>query len=54
MVGASVSTVGTHGLVRAPSIGSQNKFLKGDDIWAEVQGIGENNIIESILVNEKQ
>jgi hypothetical protein len=43
MVGASASTVGTHGLVPAPSIGSQNKFLKGEDSWAEVQGIGENN-----------
>ena len=43
MVGASASTVGTHGLVPAPSIGSQNIFVKWDGSWAEVQGIGENN-----------
>lgn len=54
MVVASASTVGTHGLVPAPSIGSQNKFLRGDDSWAEVQGFGENNVIESISVNGKQ
>ena len=54
LVDASASTVGTHGLVSTPSIGSQNKFLNGDDSWAEVQGFGENNVIESISVNGKQ
>ena len=36
MTGATVDTAGTLGLVPAPSIGSQDKFLKGDGTWSEL------------------
>lgn len=36
MTGATVDTAGTSGLVPAPSIGSQDKFLKGDGTWSEL------------------
>lgn len=34
MTAATVSTDGTHGLVPAPTKGSQDKFLRGDGNWA--------------------
>ena len=34
MTAATVSTDGTHGLVPAPTKGSQDKFLRGDGTWA--------------------
>ena len=37
MTGASASAAGTAGYVPAPGIGDQNKFLKGDGTWGEVQ-----------------
>lgn len=36
MTAATVSTDGTHGLVPAPTKGSQDKFLRGDGNWADV------------------
>lgn len=42
--GATASTAGEHGLVPAPKAGEQNKYLKGDGTWAEVQGGGGSGI----------
>lgn len=38
MTGASDKVAGKAGLVPAPASGDQKKFLRGDGIWAEVQG----------------
>ena len=35
-VGASANAAGAAGLVPAPQIGDQNKFLRGDKSWAEI------------------
>lgn len=34
MTGATADTVGTSGLVPAPAAGAQDKFLRGDGMWA--------------------
>ncbi len=34
-IGATISTVGVHGLVPAPAAGDQSKFLCGDGMWKE-------------------
>ena len=34
MTGATADTVGTSGLVPAPAAGEQNKYLRGDGMWA--------------------
>ena len=36
--GAGLSTAGLSGLVPAPSIGDEDKFLRGDGTWASVLG----------------
>lgn len=38
--GATAETDGTRGLVIAPLAGEQERFLRGDGTWAEVQGGG--------------
>lgn len=38
MTGASASTAGSRGFVPAPAAGDQDKYLKGDGTWGEVQG----------------
>lgn len=38
MTGATTDTDGTSGLVPAPSIGDQDKFLRGDGTWAAAGG----------------
>lgn len=37
MTGATATTAGTEGYVPAPQSGDQNKFLRGDGTWAEVE-----------------
>ena len=37
MVGASQDEAGSEGLVPAPQAGDQNKFLRGDGSWAEIE-----------------
>ena len=34
MTGADADTAGTSGLVPAPAAGEQNKYLRGDGVWA--------------------
>lgn len=36
MTGATETTIGTQGLVPAPRVGDEKKFLKGDGTWADV------------------
>ena len=36
MIGSSANSMGSSGLVPAPSKGSQNKFLRGDGSWSEI------------------
>lgn len=38
MTGASAEEAGTSGFVPAPAAGDQNKFLRGDGTWAEIEG----------------
>lgn len=38
MTGASASAAGSRGFVPAPAAGDQDKYLKGDGTWGEVQG----------------
>lgn len=38
--GATAETAGTSGFVPAPQAGEQEKYLRGDGTWAEVQGGG--------------
>lgn len=38
MTGASADNAGTSGFVPAPQAGDQNKFLRGDGTWAEIEG----------------
>ena len=40
MTGATSSADGTSGLVPAPTIGENNKFLRGDGTWQTVGGVG--------------
>jgi hypothetical protein len=40
MSGATAETAGSAGLVPAPEVGEQNKFLRGDGTWADVEGDG--------------
>lgn len=40
MVGASASTSGSAGYVPAPAAGDNDKFLRGDGTWVEIQGGG--------------
>jgi hypothetical protein len=44
-LGATESQMGSHGLVPMPDEGDQNKFLKGDGTWGEVQAGGADNFI---------
>jgi hypothetical protein len=37
-IGATSSTEGASGLVPAPAVGDNEKFLKGDGTWAESKG----------------
>ena len=39
MSGASTSSAGTSGLVPAPAIGDQDKYLKGDGTWATTSSV---------------
>ena len=34
MAGATADVAGTSGLVPAPAAGAQDKFLRGDGVWA--------------------
>ena len=43
-VGASSSVAGSKGLVPAPAIGDDTKFLKGDGTWAAAGGGGGNAV----------
>ena len=36
-VGATSSTAGEHGLVPAPQAGDEDKYLKGDGTWTEIE-----------------
>lgn len=36
MTGATETTIGTQGLVPAPRVGDEKKFLKGDGTWADI------------------
>lgn len=38
MTGATAEEAGTSGFVPAPAAGDQNKFLRGDGTWAEIEG----------------
>lgn len=38
MAGATAEEAGTSGFVPAPQAGDQNKFLRGDGTWAEIEG----------------
>lgn len=56
--GASSTSNGKRGLVPAPSIGDQKKFLCGNGKWETVSGSttingGESNIIEAISIDGK-
>ena len=38
-VGATSSAAGGHGLVPAPQVGDEGKYLKGDGTWSEVEAL---------------
>ena len=41
MTGATSTEAGTSGLVPAPQVGEQNKFLRGDGTWADAGSSAE-------------
>lgn len=52
MTGAGSSAAGVSGLVPAPSIGDQTKFLRGDGTWAEGGSGGSDVfILETSITN---
>ncbi len=62
MTGASTSVNGERGLVPAPRKGDQNKFLRGDDTWAEIDmssvpvrtryTVGNATAADSVLITD--
>ena len=52
MVGASAAADGASGLVPAPRIGDQNKFLRGDGSWTTINVPTFNTEVFSISNNE--
>ena len=46
MTGASADKAGTEGYVPAPQSGDQNKFLRGDGTWAEVEIPSNTQVFE--------
>ena len=51
MTGATSSAAGKTGLVPAPAVGAQNKFLRGDGTWQEVSTSIENGTFTLELIN---
>lgn len=51
MTGASADKAGTEGYVPAPQSGDQNKFLRGDGTWAEVELPSNTQIFEVEIAN---
>ena len=51
MVGASAETAGAAGLVPAPAAGDNNKFLRGDGTWAQIEipEVHETQVFETEL-----
>ena len=51
MVGASTNTAGAAGLVPAPAAGDNNKFLRGDGTWAQIEipEVHETQVFETEL-----
>lgn len=48
MTGATASAAGTKGLVPAPASGDNEKYLRGDGTWQEVQGGGGGVVANSM------
>jgi hypothetical protein len=46
MTGATATTAGTEGYVPAPQSGDQNKFLRGDGTWADVEIPSNTQVFE--------
>lgn len=42
MIGATESTAGASGLVPAPAVGDQNKFLRADGTWSDINASSSN------------
>lgn len=53
MTGASASTDGAHGLVPAPLAGDEDKYLRGDGLWAKVQSGSEVSITPTLSSGTK-
>ncbi len=51
MTGATATTAGTEGYVPAPQSGDQNKFLRGDGTWAEVELPSNTQVFEVEIAN---
>lgn len=49
MVGATASVDGSAGIVPAPLAGSQNKFLRGDGTWADVDFSGLEAVVSTLI-----
>lgn len=54
MSGATAETAGSAGLVPAPEAGDQNKFLRGDGTWANVEIPSNTQVFADIVPAEGQ